>query len=106
VPTVLLYSSRSPEDIIYAAELDKLAARNDGLKIVHTLTRAQPSGWIGYARRIDRAMLAEAGIAASTKPRVFICGPTPLVESAARHLHEIGHEAALIKTERFGPTGG
>jgi ferredoxin-NADP reductase len=106
VPAVLLYSSRSPEDIIYAAELDKLAARNDGLKIVHTLTRTQPSGWSGYARRIDRAMLAEAGFAASTKPRAFICGPTPLVESAARHLRDLGHEAALIKTERFGPTGG
>jgi ferredoxin-NADP reductase len=106
VPAVLLYSSRSPEDIIYAAELDKLAARNDGLKIVYTLTRTQPSGWSGYSRRIDRAMLAEAGFAASAKPRVFICGPTPLVESAARHLHDLGHEAALIKTERFGPTGG
>jgi ferredoxin-NADP reductase len=51
-------------------------------------------------------MLSEVGIAASAKPRAFICGPTPLVESAARHLRDLGHAAALIKTERFGPTGG
>ena len=36
------------------------------------------------ARRIDRAMLAEAGFPASARPRIFICGPTRLVESAGQ----------------------
>jgi ferredoxin-NADP reductase len=40
------------------------------------------------------------------RPRVFICGPTQLVESAAASLIELGHESRLVKTERFGPTGG
>jgi ferredoxin-NADP reductase len=105
-PAVLLYSSRTFEDIIYREELDRLAANGDGLKVVHTLTRAQPAGWGGEKRRIDRDMLAGDGIAAGEKPKIFICGPTPLVESAARSLQELGHEPGLIKTERFGPTGG
>ena len=104
-PARLLYSSRTFEDIIYRAELDALAAKNDGLTVVHTLTRQKPDNWKGGTRRIDRDMLASAGFAASERPRNFICGPTSLVESVARSLLDLGHEPALIKTERFGPTG-
>jgi ferredoxin-NADP reductase len=104
--TVLLYSSRTLGDIIYRAELDTLTVKSDGLNVVHTLTREKPAGWSGGARRIDRDMLIEFGVPPSAKPRMFICGPTPLVESAAGALRDLGHEPALIKTERFGPTGG
>src|SRR2546422_8236686 len=41
IPTRLLYSSRAPDDIIYASELRDLAARADGLEVLHTLTRSQ-----------------------------------------------------------------
>src|SRR5918999_329592 len=37
----------------------RLAGRGDGLRVLHTLTREQPSGWTGYSRRIDTSMLAE-----------------------------------------------
>jgi ferredoxin-NADP reductase len=106
LPAVLVYSSRAFEDIIYREELDRLAAKGDGLTVVHTLTRERPAGWKGGTRRIDRSMLAEVGFPASARPRIFICGPTSLVESAGQLLLELGHERDLIKTERFGPTGG
>jgi len=105
IPALLLYSSRTFEDIIYREELDGLAGRNDGLTVVHTLTRRQPLGWTGGARRIDRSLLASVGLSAKARPKIFICGPTSLVESAAQSLLELGHERNLIKTERFGPTG-
>ena len=104
-PALLLYSSRTFEDIIYRAELDQMAARNDGLTVVYTLTRRQPPGWTGGARRIDRSMLESVGVLANARPKIFICGPTSLVESTAQSLLELGHERHLIKTERFGPTG-
>jgi ferredoxin-NADP reductase len=102
---VLLYSSRSIADIIYRTELDRLAGQGDGLKVVHTLTRERPAGWSGLARRIDADMLREIGFVPAARPRIFVCGPTPLVEGAARALRDIGHLPSLIKTERFGPTG-
>ncbi|TMF57538.1 MAG: oxidoreductase, partial [Chloroflexi bacterium] len=74
IPTRLLYSSRAPDDIIYANELRDLAARNDGLEVLHTLTRSQPAGWTGYARRIDDAMLAEVRRPLDDAPLVYICG--------------------------------
>lgn len=104
-PALLLYSSRSFDDIIYRKELEQLAAKNDGLKVVHTLTRQQPAGWTGERKRIDKDMLSRTGFSPEQHPRIFICGPTALVESAARALIDLGHSETLIKTERFGPTG-
>jgi ferredoxin-NADP reductase len=105
-PTRLLYSSRSQDDIIYRAELEQLVSREDGLTVAHTLTRLQPSGWRGYARRIDRAMLGEVAWPKGLTPLTFVCGPTPLVESVASLMVDMGYDPASIKTERFGPTGG
>jgi ferredoxin-NADP reductase len=106
VPTRLLYSSRSLEDVIYKVELDRLAGRADELEVFHTLTRTRPSDWNGYARRIDRDMLAEVGFPPERRPLCLLCGPTPLVEAVARTLVELGHPPDRVKTERFGPTGG
>jgi ferredoxin-NADP reductase len=51
-------------------------------------------------------MLAEATWPPAERPRIFVCGPSPLVETVASELAAVGHDPALIKTERFGPTGG
>jgi len=106
VPTRLLYSSRSLEDVIYRQELDALVARADGLQVFHTLTRAQPEGWTGYTRRIDHDMLAEVAFEAAQEPLNMVCGPTPLVEAVATTLVGLAHSPDRVKTERFGPTGG
>ena len=106
VPTRLLYSSRSYEDIIYREELARLTENDPSLSVIHTLTRQQPADWSGYARRIDREMLAEAGWPAVENPIAYTCGPTALVETAANYLLELGYGPERIKTERFGPTGG
>jgi ferredoxin-NADP reductase len=105
VPTRLLYSSRSLEDVIYHDELDHLTKSTTMLEVVYTLTRAQPPGWTGYARRIDTDMLREVAWPSDQRPLTFICGPTPFVETAAASLVALGDEPARIKTERFGPTG-
>jgi ferredoxin-NADP reductase len=106
VPTRLLYSSRSVDDIIYKEELDRLAAAGDGLAVAHALTRVQPSGWKGYARRIDRDMMRDIAWPKDQMPIAYLCGPTSFVEAAANLLVESGYEASWIKTERFGATGG
>jgi ferredoxin-NADP reductase len=103
VPTRLLYSSRSFDDVIYREELAGLAAY-DEIDIRFTLTRAQPPGWKGYGRRIDSEMLGEVSWAPEDKPLIYICGPTAFVETAAGSLVDLGHDPASIRTERFGPT--
>jgi ferredoxin-NADP reductase len=104
-PARLLYSSRSLDDIIYREELDQLAAGDDGLDVVHTLTRAQPPGWSGYARRVDAEMLAQVAWPVEDGPIAYVCGPTAFVESVAEGLTQLGYAPERVKTERFGPTG-
>jgi ferredoxin-NADP reductase len=103
-PARLLFSSRTWDDVIYRDELERL--NGGGLEITHTLTRSQPPGWTGYARRVDADMLAEVGPGPAERPHVYVCGPTPFVEAVAEALVRLGHEPRAIRTERFGPTGG
>ena len=99
-PMTLLYSSRSWEDVIYRGELEAL-----GVEVVHTLTRSQPPGWSGYARRIDDAMLREVAFPPEQTPRVYVCGSTRFVDAAADGLVRLGYDPRWIRTERFGATG-
>jgi NAD(P)H-flavin reductase len=94
-------SSRSWDDVIYRDELGGrsggfLDGPPDGLAVIHTLTREQPPGWTGYARRLDQAMLAEvAWPAAQTPlaPLAYACGPTSFVETVAAGLLRLGYPA-------------
>jgi ferredoxin-NADP reductase len=102
-PVRLLYSSRSLEDVIYRTELDEPTS---GVDVFHTLTREQPPGWTGYARRADAALIGEVAWPAHSDPLAFVCGPTSFVETVASGLVEHGYRPERVKTERFGATGG
>jgi ferredoxin-NADP reductase len=104
VPATLLYSSRSWEEIIYRAELERLAD-DPQVRVLHTLTRSHPPGWERYTRRIDRAMLADAA-GSALGGLAYVCGPTALVENVASELVVLGYPPQRVKTERFGPSGG
>jgi ferredoxin-NADP reductase len=106
LPTRLLYSSRRWDDVIYRDELRQLTESDPAVEVTHTITREPPTGWTGFRRRIDRMMLAEVSWPPAERPHVYVCGPTPMVESAAAALVELGHDPRRVKTERFGPTGG
>jgi ferredoxin-NADP reductase len=105
-PALLLYSSRSLEDVIYREELDMMARGDPDLRVVNTLSRKQPEGWMGRRGRIDKALLAETCFPPQQNPKIFVCGSTPFVEDVSRFLVELGHDPLTIKTERFGPSGG
>ena len=104
-PVRLLYSARSYGALIYREQLERMAARKDGLSRTYTLTRTQPADWDGGRRRIDRAMLDASGFPSERNRRAYVCGPTPLVEQVAGDLVALGYMEARVKTERFGPTG-
>lgn len=104
-PARLLYSARSVADMIYHPDLDAMSREDPSLHVAYTLTREQPPAWRGYRRRIDRAMLADE-LNALARPVCYVCGPTPMVETVATILLDLGHARDDILTERFGPTGG
>jgi ferredoxin-NADP reductase len=93
-PFTLVYSARGPSDVFYA---DELAAADIDTTVLYTRTdtNSRPAG------RITAADLPDAADA-----RVYVCGPTGFVEAVSDLLLARGHDAADIRTERFGPSGG
>ena len=91
-PMQLLYSVRTPADRFFADELEKLD------NVTYAYTRSgPPDATIG---RLTKERLAAAVL--PTGSAVFVCGPTGFVEAVASWLVDLGHDASLIKTERFG----
>jgi ferredoxin-NADP reductase len=104
-PFRLIYSVRDPGALIYHAELDERVAMGDGLEVTYIYTRVAPAGSTRPPGRIDATTFAEFGWPASSRPSIFVCGPTGFVEAASDLLVAAGHPAATVKTERFGPSG-
>jgi ferredoxin-NADP reductase len=101
----LVYSARTLDDVIYRDELGWLAGA--GCRdLTLTLTREQSPTWTGRRGRVDAALLEEVGWPPRARPRCYVCGATPFVEAVSAALVELGHEPAMVKTERFGATGG
>ncbi|MEP7041972.1 MAG: FAD-binding oxidoreductase [Dokdonella sp.] len=103
LPTLLLYSARSWDELIFRDELLALHDRHDGLELVFALTREPARRERDYARRVDAAMLDETLARIDGGARhVFVCGSNPFVETATNALLHSGLAAPLIRTERYG----
>jgi ferredoxin-NADP reductase len=100
----LLVSARREADLLYADELAMLGMR-DPVQVFRTFTRAGDPTPHAFNRRVDADMLAEVGPPPEERPRIYVCGPTPFVETVADLLVAAGHDPARVSTERFGPTG-
>ncbi len=95
----LLYSVRTPDDVFFRDELQRLGT---GVDVTFVHTRRAPDGAPRPAGRVTRELLAELVHPASVDPDVFVCGPTGFVESVATWLVDLGFRPERVKTERFG----
>ena len=100
---IFLISARTEDKILYREELLNLENQDKNLKLVTALTSETPENWTGYTRRIDKEMLKEVLDQLKDQlPMIYVCGPTPFVESVANNLVHLGFNSHEIKTERFG----
>ena len=104
-PFRLLYSVRQPDSLLYASDLARLSTGDRGVSVTYAYTRVTPAGWPSAAHRVDADLIRTATFPKERNPTCYVCGPTAFVESIADLLTAAGHDAARIKTERFGPTG-
>ncbi len=104
-PMHLVYSVRTPADVLYAAELERRGRLDDGLTVTLAYTRSAPEGDARGAQRITADELA-AWAPVQSGQRVYVCGPTGFVDAVADALVDLGHDEHTIRTERFGPSGG
>jgi ferredoxin-NADP reductase len=92
-PLRLLYSTRTQADVLGRDVL--------GAETTVTLTRQVPVDWRGESGRVDRDKLARCTFPPADRPRIFVCGSTPFVESVAATL-DLGHDPSGIRLERYG----
>jgi len=103
VPVLLLFSSRTFEEVLFREELLHLDARNDGFTLALALTREPPRRAHDYGRRVDQDMVTELlGRLPAPPKQIFICGSNPFVGAAADAAISAGIPASLIRTERYG----
>lgn len=104
-PFRLIYSVRTPADVIYADELRSRSRDDPGLDVTYVYTRQAPDGWRGEPHRVGLADVNTHGWPAELEPLCYVCGPTGFVETVADLLVGLGHQTRRVRTERFGPTG-
>jgi ferredoxin-NADP reductase len=106
VPFRLLYSVRSPDELIYAEDLLRPGGPGAGVDVTLAFTRTAPEGHRRAPHRVDVVDLTAIAWPTEFEPSNYVCGPTGFVEAMADILVGLGHDASQIRTERFGPTGG
>jgi len=103
VESVLLFSARNWDDVIFRDELLAFHENKDNFQLVLTLTREAARRTGDYARRVDRMMIGDVLAKFRHAPtQVFICGNNPFVETASGAVFDAGIPASSIKTERYG----
>jgi len=100
----LVYSVRSPADVYYAEELDRLERECDWLQVALVYTRSGAPKTARPPGRVRASDLAPTRWTPHDGVRIYVCGSTGFVESVTTKLIEQGHQPSAIRTERFGPT--
>jgi predicted ferric reductase len=100
-PVILLYASRSWDDVIFREELDELAVAMPNLRVIHVLQQP-PADWAGESGFIDAAMISRHVPEAQYKRfQFFACGSPAMLDAMEKLLLSIGVPPSQLNTERF-----
>ena len=95
----LIYSARTPDDILFKKELDDL--KKSGVNVVITLTRTKEEhSWCGPTGRISPELIKE-NVKNLEGALYYICGMPKFSDGMTETLRELGVPAERIKTEKW-----
>jgi ferredoxin-NADP reductase/DMSO/TMAO reductase YedYZ heme-binding membrane subunit len=98
----LVFSVRSPGDVIFGEELRYLARRHANLHVHITATRDVGPEWTGLQGRISAELLRRCVPDVVSRP-AFICGPDAMAMAARDELVALGVPTERIHVESFTP---
>lgn len=101
---VFMHHARTPSDLVFREDLEGLAARHPGVRVVFVCegddTDEDADPWTGRRGRLTLAALTE--IAPDVADReVFLCGPAPYMTAARGFLTDAGADPARCHDESF-----
>lgn len=98
----LIYSARTPLDIIYKNEFDRLKEENPNFSYILTMTRSKPEhNWQGCTGRIGLNLLKQ-NVDNVENSYYFLCGPVEFVKGTISILESLGAKKEQIKTDVWG----
>lgn len=98
---VFLHSARTPDDIIFARELDLIASNHRNFRTAFVCERiGQRSNWSGITGFLTLPLLSL--IAPDFMEReIFTCGPAPYMEAVRKMLADAGFDRSQYHEESF-----
>ncbi len=99
-PVTLIWSNRSKENVVFADEMDALAAKLTGLRMIPIFTRKAKGG--ERSGRLDRKSLETMLSDCSRRSAIFVCGPPQMMRQIRTDLKTLAFPARSIFTEAFG----
>lgn len=98
-PTLLLYSNRTADDVVFRAELDALQTAHPALAVRYFITRQEPPAGMS-AGRISKRDVA-AALERFAPREIFICGSIGFVRDYWTALKGLGVPEEGLFTEAF-----
>jgi len=100
IKMILLYSNRTPADIVYRDEWPLFEKQNQNLKVVNTITQPEGTDWNGRTGRVNDSMIKEFCNDINNS-LFYICGPPGMVEALSNLLKTMNVPQSNIKVEKF-----
>ena len=98
---VFVHSARTPGDIIFRDEVQRLARRHSQLKVLNIVEGVgDERAWDGPVGRLDLAVL-QAHVADWRSREVFVCGPGPYMQTVHDMLMGQGFDMSRYHCESF-----
>lgn len=98
---VFVHHARTPEDIVFRDELDRMNERHPGIRVIVVCEDDAPArSWAGHRGRINPVLLARVAPDAADR-EVFLCGPPPYMEAARACLALAGVDPVRIHEESY-----
>ena len=99
VKATLLYSAKTPSELLFRNRLDAIAQRNKRIRYFLTVTGKTTDEWRGRVGRIDAQLIEE--VQPNQNILCYICGPPTMVDGIPSLLHGLSIPDSNIKSERW-----
>jgi ferredoxin-NADP reductase len=99
VEATLLYSARSPSELVFREALEATADEHPNIRCFFTVTGPDVEVWAGRRGRIDRELLIDAG--ANKCDLYFLSGPASMAEAIKEILRGLGVPEGSIRYEQW-----
>ncbi|NJR48335.1 MAG: FHA domain-containing protein [Leptolyngbyaceae cyanobacterium CSU_1_3] len=98
---IFLYSASSPEDIVFRAELETLAAQMPNLRLAITVTQPVKQTWMGLTGRISQSLLPLVAPDLCDRS-VYVCGSEGFMQGIRSLLESMKFPMQQYHEESFG----